>query len=951
MPVTVVCPACSTTLPGVPDALLGKSIKCIGCRQSVKVVPSATAAVPKATALPPVVSPPTPARATPQVAPPPPPPEPVEELIDIDVVVEDTADDVIDVEVLADDPPPPPKPSRPTVVSRRPSKSEEDDEAAPPPPPRRKAAVLADEDEDDSPKSRKAAARATQADDDDAPPTKKGKTDAKEPPRGTRGRDAEAPRVKPTKDTPRGRRDRDDDDEYTPKQKKSAMPLILGLIVGLVVIGGGGAVVAVILTKQPDSAKGTDIDVVRVPPTTTPTPTDPTKPTEPTTTPTAPATTPVATTPATKPAPATTPKPTTPATTPKPPDPPVKPPVNRDRISPEALAKLKKSTVYIEVDDGMGGGGTGSGWFGGEPGLILTNAHVLGMLYPGAKEPAKVSVFISPGMKDQQRSFEGPKVKVLAVDRDKDLAVLQIVNEKDLPPPLPTRPAAQIQELDKLVCLGFPGGRRLAERNRNTDPPTVTVTESAVSAFRNDDFGNMHAVQIQGGVVHGNSGGPVCDLDGNVIGVAVRVDLDANGRLTNIAYAVPVEYVSGLLAGRAAEGEIGQGYVKGDRVVYPVTVRCADALSRLKSVGVGVWIGEKKGGPRPPGDTHTEANGDVGYREIPLVYDKVKKVATGEIDFPRDADGRVYWAQAYFSNALTPKRFLAGNPLTMSDLPVERTAADLSPRFPVGTESTLSVSHSTQVYERQQRDGVETMFRWTLAQSLKAKELVERAKASTMHAQLDAVLDGSDAKVDWQLPNEAKPLPKDLTAAKDALTKVGGLIVVGRDGRATGTTVTQVGLPSTLDGAVKATANRLAQQWAATLAEALIKLPGKSVNAGDTWTDTQPHHFKIRPEQLMADARGGTVVGTVKEELTYTYLGRRDRGGRGEVVVKVDGVLRPVGSDSTTCGSVTGRLVLDQQSGVVLKGDIKREFDLEWQASGSTVRATGVETVKVTREK
>ncbi len=920
MPVTVVCPACSATLPNVPDQLIGKAIKCTACRETVKVVPAADAPVRKAASLPPLPPPVAPpvssvkvARAIPSAPAPAPTPVAEPEAIDVDVIEDDddADDEIIDVDVLAEEPPPAAPPKRVLVTkpaTRRPVEDEDDEPA-----PRNKRKPADDDDDDDDRPAKKPAARKV-ADDDAA---------------------EEAPRSKAHR--------RDDDEEYQPKKKKSMLPVVLALVVGLVVVGGG-VVAAVLLTKPSDVAQGTTAPVW-VPPPYTP-PSDTPKPTELTPPPTTPATRPLPTVTRPTAPPATTPKP--PATTPKPPDPPV-PPVNRDRISDEALDRLKRATVYIEVDDGMGGGGTGSGWFGGEPGMIVTNAHVLGMLYVGAKEPAKITVFLDSGVKGQQKQFEGPKVKVLAVDREADLAVLQIVNERDLPPPLPARPATKTRELDKLVCLGFPGGRRLAVRNQSTEPPTVTVTSSAVSAFRNDDGGNLNVVQLQGGVVHGNSGGPVCDLDGSVIGVAVRVDIDHRGQMTNIAYAVPVEYVGGLLAGRAAEGVIGQGYVKGDRVVYPVSVRCADAMGRLKGVGVGVWIGEK-GKPRAAGDAHTEAGGDVGYREIALTYDKTKKVATGEIDFPRDTDGRVYWAQAFFANALTAKRFLAGNALPMSDTPVERVIADLSAKFPVGTEYTLTVGHTLSVSERQEKGGVETFARWTMAQTLKAKELVGRGKTPAALVQLDLVMAGDDAKLEYQLPGEPPALPKDLHDAKEAITKWGGLVSVGRDGRATGTTVALLGLPPNLDATKKETANRLAQQWVATVTESLVKLPGKKVAAGDTWTDTLTHTFKLRPELLLSDTKGA-VVGTVKEELTYTYLGRRDRAGRGEAVVKVDGVLRPVGSDATTCGSVDGRLVIEEKTGVVLSGEIKREFDLEGKGGVTTVRASGREVVKVSREK
>ncbi|MCU0704757.1 MAG: serine protease [Fimbriiglobus sp.] len=531
-----------------------------------------------------------------------------------------------------------------------------------------------------------------------------------------------------------------------------------------------------------------------------------------------------------------------------------------------------------------------------------------------------------------------------------DLAILQIVNEADLPPPLPIRPANELVELDKLVCLGFPGGRRLADRNRSTLPPRITVTESNVSALRNDDGGNLYSVQMQGGVVHGNSGGPVCDTDGNVIGVAVRVDIDHRGERTNIAFAVPSEYVVGLLAGRAAEGVIGQGYLKGDRVVYPITVRCADPLNKLKGIGVGVWVGEKGTGPRPPGDAHKEEKGDVGYREIPLAYDRTRKVATGEIDFPRDTDGRAYWVRPFYTNTLMPKRYLAGTPLPAEESPVERTPVDLSARLSAGAEFSLTIDHVVKATQKRDGDGGEVIVPVTLRQQLKLRERVERPRKATDHALLEHVMKNDAAKIEVSVGGEKPTMTKELLDAKDTLSQYVGLVAVGRDGKTSGVTVVQGGQSSATDPIKKDIVNRLAQQWAATAGESTLKLPGKSVNVGDTWTDTLSHRIKLAPE-LLVTAPKDAVIGTMKEEVTYTYLGRRDRAGRGEAVIRVEGVLHPIGSDTLTCGNVEGRAVIDERTGLVLEIALRREFDLEVKLNSVMVRASGTEVVKVLREK
>ena len=51
-------------------------------------------------------------------------------------------------------------------------------------------------------------------------------------------------------------------------------------------------------------------------------------------------------------------------------------------IDVEVVKKVKHSTVYLRVELPDGDVAQGSGFFGGEPGIVVTNAHVLGMLGP-----------------------------------------------------------------------------------------------------------------------------------------------------------------------------------------------------------------------------------------------------------------------------------------------------------------------------------------------------------------------------------------------------------------------------------------------------------------------------------------------------------------------------------------------------------------------------------------
>jgi S1-C subfamily serine protease len=114
------------------------------------------------------------------------------------------------------------------------------------------------------------------------------------------------------------------------------------------------------------------------------------------------------------------------------------------------------------------------------------------------------------------------------------LAVLRVQGD-DLPEPLPVRSAKYLAELQKVYVFGFPFGEKLGKN--------ITVSESSVSSLRKypgrDD---LKEVQVNGGMQPGNSGGPVVDTSGHVVGVAVSI---IQG--TQINFAIPGEHVHSFL--------------------------------------------------------------------------------------------------------------------------------------------------------------------------------------------------------------------------------------------------------------------------------------------------------------------------------------------------------------------------------------------------------------------
>src|SRR5579872_1917742 len=71
-------------------------------------------------------------------------------------------------------------------------------------------------------------------------------------------------------------------------------------------------------------------------------------------------------------------------------------------LDPAVLKKVKAATVHLEVTLPNGDTVEGSGFFTDEPGVVLTNAHVLGMLDADSRPPVKVTVTVNSGEADSR---------------------------------------------------------------------------------------------------------------------------------------------------------------------------------------------------------------------------------------------------------------------------------------------------------------------------------------------------------------------------------------------------------------------------------------------------------------------------------------------------------------------------------------------------------------------
>ncbi len=237
-------------------------------------------------------------------------------------------------------------------------------------------------------------------------------------------------------------------------------------------------------------------------PTNTPTPTPTNTPTSaPTNTPTpAPTNTPT-------PAPTNTPTPT-PTNTPT--------PIPGDALSvADVVESVRAGVVRI-----AGTSGSGSGFVVDSDGYILTNEHVIA-------GQDRLTIVFDDGARLRAR--------VVAYDSARDIALLKVDTTLSL---IALPLAEEVREGEDVVALGYP----LDLRDR------MTATRGIVSAFRT--FRGVAYVQTDAATNPGNSGGPLMNLSGEVVGMNTSVRREIQGRdfdAQGIGYAIKFDVLSSRL--------------------------------------------------------------------------------------------------------------------------------------------------------------------------------------------------------------------------------------------------------------------------------------------------------------------------------------------------------------------------------------------------------------------
>jgi serine protease Do len=204
------------------------------------------------------------------------------------------------------------------------------------------------------------------------------------------------------------------------------------------------------------------------------------------------------------------------------------------RVLPDNMPEALRKRFEQQTPQARPQGGLGSGFIISEEGQIVTNHHVVS----GA---STVKVTLQDG-----REFDA---KVISSDPATDIALLSIEANVDLPF-VSFGTSEQMRVGDEVVAMGNPFGL------------SSTMTSGIISAKSRDINAGPYDefIQTDAAINRGNSGGPLFNNDGAVIGVNTAI-LSPGGGSVGIGFAVPSDVVRDVVADLSDDGTVTRGWL------------------------------------------------------------------------------------------------------------------------------------------------------------------------------------------------------------------------------------------------------------------------------------------------------------------------------------------------------------------------------------------------------
>jgi 2-alkenal reductase len=203
------------------------------------------------------------------------------------------------------------------------------------------------------------------------------------------------------------------------------------------------------------------------------------------------------------------------------------------------------------ADSGEGAAAQGSGFVVSKQGYILTNSHVIttaGEDPVGEKPEAASQVFVE--------FLDGDRVpaRIVGWDLYDDVGLLKVNPKHHRLNPVPLGDSSRVVVGEPVAAIGSPFGNQ-----HSLSVGVVAATERSIESLTSR-YNLVDAIQTDAPINRGNSGGPMFDARGRVIGINAQIRTES-GNAEGVGFAVPINSARRSMEQLIASGEVSYAWV------------------------------------------------------------------------------------------------------------------------------------------------------------------------------------------------------------------------------------------------------------------------------------------------------------------------------------------------------------------------------------------------------
>lgn len=209
-------------------------------------------------------------------------------------------------------------------------------------------------------------------------------------------------------------------------------------------------------------------------------------------------------------------------------------------------------TIYAHFDDRPASehAAQGSGFVVSREGYILTSAHVVTTAGPEETGEPEAADRVYVGFRDGDRV----EAAVIGWDVFDDVAVLKVDPDAHAVDPVPLGDSSQVVVGEPVAALGSPFGNE-----SSLSVGVVSATGRSINSLTSG-YNVGDAIQTDAPITHGNSGGPLFDARGRVLGINAQIRSNS-GQSEGVGFAIPINAAKRSFRQLVRNGRVAYAYV------------------------------------------------------------------------------------------------------------------------------------------------------------------------------------------------------------------------------------------------------------------------------------------------------------------------------------------------------------------------------------------------------